>query len=72
MQKVAKITMKIEVGMKCRYKPFGEWEKGEVVAVKNDGRFLVSDGVINVPQYDDSLRDYSEADIGEKVIFDEQ
>lgn len=62
--------MKITKGMKCHYKPFGEWEDGKVVAVLDDGRFMVSDGAINVAQYDDSLRYYSETDIGENVIIE--
>lgn len=63
--------MKIINGMKCKYKPFGEWENGEVVAVMDDDKFYVSDGGIKVAQYDDSLRCYTDSDIGVAVVFDE-
>ena len=61
--------IEIKEGQKCKYKPFGGWKDGTVCAVMDDGRFYVTDGAIKVAQYDDSLRDYKQEDIGRDVLF---
>ena len=61
----------IKLGTICKYKPFNEWIPGVVCAGLDDGKFCVTDGVIKIAQYDDSLRTYSLEDIGTKVIFEE-
>ena len=62
--------MAITTGTKCRYKPFDKWVDGRVAAVLDDGKFLVSDGAIQVAQYDDSLREYTMDDIGTLVLIE--
>ena len=62
------------VGKKCKYKPFNEWTDGVICAdsYSDDGRFMVTDGFAPIAQYDDSLREYTQEDIGKNVILYEE
>lgn len=66
--------MKIENGMKCKYKPFNEMVTGTVVSASEDGNeFIVTDSpACKVPQYDDSRRYFTKEDIGKSVFFEAQ
>ena len=62
--------MKIEKGMNCRFiDPYGMECNGKVLSVRDDG-FTVYEPSNAPAQYNDSVIDYTEADIGTKVWFE--
>ena len=62
--------MKIEKGMKCRYiGPYHDELHGKVLCVYDD-YFTVYVPSDCIPQYDDSLTDFRESDIGKEIWFE--
>ena len=64
--------MMVKDGMKCLY-DLGysdhSMEDGEVLIVKEDGTFTCYCPMNCPAQYNDSLRDFTESDIGIRVFF---
>lgn len=67
--------MKIEVGMKCKFKEAYTGEivdNGIVICINENGTFTVCEDLPCPPQYNDSYTDFSDEDIGKTVFFEQE
>ena len=65
--------MKVESGMKCKFKVAytGKMADGIVISVSDNGTFTVCEDLPIPPQYNESYTDFTEEDIGESVFFEQ-
>ena len=57
-------------GTKVHYQCGSIWNDGEVLCINDDGTFTVYDPRDKCPaQYNDSVRDFTEQDIGKSVFL---